>query len=48
MFKCVEDLSGAICWNSSTKQLMMREHYWTPNAFKNGKKTPESTLESGS
>ena len=43
MFKCVEDLSGAICWNSSTK-INDEGTLLTPNAFKKWEENPDTTL----
>lgn len=43
MFKCVEDLSGGLCWASSTK---IDDHatLLTPNAFFQWSKSPDLTL----
>lgn len=45
MFKCVEDLSGAICWNSSTK-IDDTGTLLTPNAFLKWSQYPDLTLTS--
>ena len=43
MFKCVEDLSGAICWGSSTK-IVETASLLTPKAFLKWSQHPDKTL----
>ena len=43
MFKCVEDLTGAMCWNASTK-IDDSGTLLTPNAFIKWSQSPDKTL----